>query len=420
MFGESGVNMVRNFAIIVLLSSAALVYADSSVVSEFIRGADISIQTRQETDGVIYNEYGVPKDIMTIFMNHDLNWIRIRIFNNPSGSEYGVCQDINYVTALGARVKADGFKFLLDFHFSDTWADPSHQTKPAAWSSLTQAQLVTAIHDFTRDVISHLRDNNAMPDMVQIGNETNCGLLWPNGNCCGATGGSWANLVQLINSARTGIDDGRGSQPMPLIMIHTAYIKSGGGISSTQWFYDNLISYGAQFDIIGQSYYPEWHGTLDDLTTNLTFLAGRYSKNIVIAEAGDYYTGSTGKTPATQRAYLDGLIQRVQAVPSGKGLGIFYWEPTWVWNSSVSYRALFQPISGNWRNMNMLTGLEAFDKIYGDMNGDGIVDLKDLPAFFSLWLANDCNATAGLDLDSDCVITFYEFSALAQNWHQRE
>lgn len=409
--------MIRTFAIIFLFSSAAFVYADVNAQSEFIRGADISVQTRQEADGVVYREYGIADDVLNIFKNHDLNWIRIRIFNSPSGSEYGVCQNLDYVTTLGARVKAAGFKFLLDFHYSDTWADPSHQTKPAAWSSLSQSQLVTAIHDYTRDVISHLRDNNAMPDMVQIGNEINCGMLWPNGNCCN---GNWTNLVQLINSARAGVNDGRGSEPMPKIMIHVADIKSGGGTSTTQWFFDNLIAYGAQFDVIGQSFYPEWHGTLDDLTTNLNFMAGRYSQEIVIAEAGDYYTGSTGKTPESQKVYLDGLIQRIQAVPGGKGIGVFYWEPTWVWNSGVGYRTLFQPISGNWRNVNMLMGTEAFEKIYGDIAGNGIVDFEDLHDFFDLWLEDDCAETAGLDLDGDCIITFHEFAALAQNWLERE
>jgi arabinogalactan endo-1,4-beta-galactosidase len=396
--------------VFVLLLIGLSITTQNGVCAEFIRGADISTLTRNEQDGVIYKEYGVAKDVLTIFKNHDLNWIRIRIFHTPSGSPYGVCQNLNYVTALGARVKAEGFKFLLDFHYSDTWADPGKQGKPAAWSSLTQAQLVTAVHDYTRDVISHLRDSNAMPDMVQIGNEIICGMLWPNGNCCGMTGGSWANLVALINSAKAGVNDGRGSEPMPKIMIH---IDRGGDWGSTLWFFDNLITtYGVEFDVIGQSFYPKWHGTLDDLTNCLNGMAGRYPHDIVIAEAGEYYTGS-GKTPEGQKAYLEGLIQRVQATPDGKGIGVFYWEPTWVWSAGdVSGRALFAPISGDWKNVNMLMGMEAFDKIYGDMTGDGIVNFEDLPGFFKFWLADN----AELDLDDNSVINFHEFSVLAQNW----
>ncbi len=398
-----------------LLLAGLSITAQDGVCAQFIRGADISIQTRQETDGVVYNEYGVPKDALDIFKNHSFNWIRIRIFNDPNGSIYGVCQNLNYVTVLGTRVKAAGFKLLLDFHYSDTWADPGHQTKPAAWSSYNHSQLVTAIHDFTRDVISHLRDNNAMPDMVQLGNEINGGMLWNDGRVSGSYS-NWANLAELINSARAGVDDGRGTEPLPEIVIHTAYISSGGGISSTQWFYDNLISYGAQFDIIGQSYYPEWHGNFGDLTTNLTFLAGRYSQDIIIPETGEYYGYKSGKTPEGQKAFLEELIQRIQAVPNGKGRGVFYWEPTWVWSSGVGYKCLFQPIAGNWRNVNMLMGMEAFNTPYGDITGNGIVDFEDLPDFFGLWLNNNCAHTGLLDLDDNCLINFYEFSALAQNW----
>jgi arabinogalactan endo-1,4-beta-galactosidase len=408
----------RVFAL--LLAGLSITARNGVCAEEFIRGADISVQTKQETNGVIYNEYGEPKDVLTIFKNHDLNWIRIRIFNNPNPSNYGASMDLNYVTALGARVKAAGFKFLLDFHYSDTWADPGHQAKPAAWSSLSQSDLVTAIHDYTRDVISHLRDNNAMPDMVQIGNEINCGMLWPNGNCCGLTGGSWANLADLINSAIAGVNDGRGSEPMPKIMIHVAYVKSGGGISSTQWFFDNLMyAYGVQFDVIGQSYYPQWHGTLDDLTTNLSFMAGRYlDKDILIAEAGDYYTGS-GKTPESQKAYLDGLIQRVQATPNGKGIGVCYWEPTWVYNAgSVSGRALFQPISGNWQNVDMLMAMEAFDKIYGDITGNGIVDFEDLDILAEQWLQPPGTPSADIAPlpNGDGIVNFLDFALLASNW----
>jgi arabinogalactan endo-1,4-beta-galactosidase len=395
------------YRVFVLLLIGLSTTAQDGVCAEFIRGADISIQTRQEASGVIYNEYGVPEDAVIILKNHDLNWIRIRIFHTPSGSPYGVCQDINYVTALAARVKAEGFKFLLDFHYSDTWADPGKQTKPAAWKSLTQPQLVTAVHDYTRDVIAHLRTHNAMPDMVQIGNEIICGMLWPNGNCCGMTGGSWANLVELINAGIAGVNDGRGSEPMPKIMLH---IDRGGDWGDTQWFFDNILSRGVVFDVIGQSFYPQWHGTLDDLTNCLDNTAATYPHDIVIAEAGDYYTGS-GKTPESQKAYLEEVIRRVQATPNGKGIGVFYWEPTWVWNeSTVARRALFAPADS--KNVDMLMGMEAFDKIYGDMTGDGIVNFEDLPGFFEFWLEDN----AELDLDDNSVINFHEFSVLAQNW----
>jgi arabinogalactan endo-1,4-beta-galactosidase len=396
------------YQVFVLLLIGLSTTAQDGVCTEFMRGADISIQTRQEANGVVYNEYGVPKDVLTIFKNHDLNWIRIRIFHTPSGSPYGVCQDLDYVTALAARVKAEGFKFLLDFHYSDTWADPGKQYTPAAWESYNHSQLVTAVHDYTRDVIAHLRDNNVMPEMVQIGNEITNGMLWPDGQIYGS--GSWENFVDLINAGIAGVNDGRGSEPMPKIMIH---IDKGGNWASTQWFFDNILSRGVQFDVIGQSFYPQWHGTLDDLTNCLNNTAATYPHDIVVAEAGDYYTNS-GKTPETQKAYLEEVIRRVQVTPNGKGIGVFYWEPTWVWNEpTVARRALFAPISGNQKNVDMLMGMEAFDiELYGDITGDGTVNFEDLPGFFEFWLEDN----AKLDLDDNSVINFHEFSVLAQNW----
>jgi arabinogalactan endo-1,4-beta-galactosidase len=399
-----------------------------------MRGADISIQTRQEEDGVVYNEDGVAKDVLTIFKNHDLNWIRIRIFNDPSAAPqqyYGASQDLDYVTELAGRIKAEGFKFLLDFHYSDTWADPGNQSKPAAWESLSQAELVTAIGDYTQDVIEHLRDNDVMPEMIQVGNEINCGMLWPNGNPC--SGGSWSNLAALINSAIDGIDDGRGAEPMPEIMIH---IAKGGDWSGTQWFFDNLIAYGVQFDVIGQSFYPEWHGTFDDLTTCLNGMAGRYSQDIVIVEAGDYYAYSG--TPESQKAYLEGLIQRVQETPDGKGTGVFYWEPTWVWEAGgVGGRALFEPISENWRNVDMLMAMEAFDitgyltcqdvidggdGLVSDINGDCYVDFLDFSVMAYYWLYTDCamySNCEGADIEPpDGTVGLGDFGDFAIGWTQ--
>ncbi|MBN1766746.1 MAG: glycosyl hydrolase 53 family protein [Sedimentisphaerales bacterium] len=328
--------------------------------AQFIRGVDISMQTQQETEGVIYKEYGVPRDIFTILSNHDLDWIRLRLFHTPGGSVSGVCQDLDYVTELGARAKSEGFNFLLDIHYSDTWADPTHQTIPAAWQGMNHAQLVVAVYDYTRDVIEHLRTNNAMPDMVQIGNETPCGMLWPDGEVC--NNGNWSNYADLVNAGIDGVDDGRGTEPMPEIMIH---IDKGGNQATTEWFFDNLLARGVSFDVIGQSFYPEWHGTFTDLTNCLNFMGQNYSQDIIIAETAEYYTGETGASPENQKAFLEELIQRIEATPNGKGRGVFYWEPTWVWGSPCGYRALFEPAPA-WDDVDMLMAMEAFDITGGD------------------------------------------------------
>ncbi len=344
--------------VLLLFLAGLSMMTQNCVYAEFMRGADISTHTRQVADGVIYKEYGVPKDLLVILENHDFNWIRIRLFHTPDGSIYGVSQDLAYVTNLGVQVKAAGFKFLLDIHYSDTWADPGHQTTPAAWSGMNHTQLVSAVHDYTRDVIEHLRLNNAMPDMVQIGNEIPNGMLWPDGRI--STSG-WGNFTDLVKAGINGVAAGRGTEPMPEIMIH---IDRGGDASSTQWFFDNLISQGVQFDVIGQSFYPEWHGTVSDLTDCLNLMGTRYSQDVILAEVGEYYTGSSGKSPENQKAFLEDVIARVEATPNGKGRGVCYWEPAWVWNSTDGYRALFEPVP-SWSNVEMLMGMEAFD-ITGD------------------------------------------------------
>jgi len=333
------------------------IMASKAMCADFIRGADISIQTRQDADGVVYRENGVAKDAVVILKNHDFNWIRIRIFHTPSNSSwYGVCQDLNYVTALATRVKAQGFKFLLDFHYSDDWADPGSQDIPAAWAGYSHSQLVTAVHDYTRDVIIHLRNNGVMPEMVQIGNEIIGGMLWPDGQI---SSGGWTKFADLVKAGIAGVNDGRGTEAMPEIMIH---IDRGGDWGSTEWFFENLIAQGVVFDVIGQSYYPEWHGTLDNMQTCLDGMAANYTQDVVYAEVGDFYTGTSGQTPASQKAIIDGVIERLEAMPNGQGRGLFYWEPTWVYNeSNVAKRALFQPISGDNKNVEMLIGMTAFD-----------------------------------------------------------
>ncbi len=330
---------------------------------EFIRGVDISIQTRQEagdsySDGVVYHEYGEAKDVLDIFVNHDINWTRIRLFHAPSGSEYGVCQDLDYVTNLAQRVKSKGMKFLLDIHYSDTWADPSHQTLPNAWANFSHQELVDAVFSYSYEVITHLQANNAMPDMVQIGNETTCGMLWPDGNTCTNSEG-WDNYAELVRSAYDGIAAAceNGAMSMPEIMIHT---DQGGDKSHAQWYFNELITRNVPFDIIGLSFYPEWHGTIADLRENVENLAQLFNKDICLAEIGNYYT-SSGNSPESQKEFIEEVLIVLQELPNEKGRGLFYWEPTWVWSSPSGYRALFAPINNVWDRVDMLMAVEAFN-----------------------------------------------------------
>ncbi|MFA5292161.1 MAG: glycosyl hydrolase 53 family protein [Phycisphaerae bacterium] len=295
------------------------------------RGVDISILTRQEADGVKYNDDGVQKDLLTILKNHGIDLVRIRLFVNPDTNDAGVAMNLDYVKALTERCKAAGMKIMLDIHYSDTWANPGVQTKPAAWAGLTKEQLVAKVYDYTKDVCSQIK-----PDYTQIGNETNCGMLWPEGNACD---GNWATLRELITSAHKGIKDGGGG----LSIIHVAENKA----ADLKWFFDNLLASSVSFDVIGLSYYPEHHGNINNFRV-IHEQAKSYKKEIVICELGDYYRGNSA-TEDTQAKYIADVL----AINSN----VVYWEPAWIFSSPVGNRALFKPIDGNWKNVEMTKGL---------------------------------------------------------------
>ena len=301
-----------------------------------IKGCDVSSLTTQENFGVVYNECGVETDMLEILYNHGITLARIRLFVNPDTTATGTAMNLAYVTTLSERCKAAGMKVMLAFHYSDTWADPSAQTKPSAWSSLTQAQLVTQIYDYTYSVCYLLQ-----PDYVQIGNETTCGMLWPNGEVC--SNGNWSNLRALINSAYNAV---KAANSSAITVIHV----SETSVANLKWFFDNLTAGSVSFDAIGISYYPEYHGSISVLSA-LNTQAASYGKSVMICEIGDYYYG-TGYSETTQATFVTNVL----AVNSNA----IYWEPGWVWDSSVGYRALFKPIDDNWQDMEMTAGLVAF------------------------------------------------------------
>jgi arabinogalactan endo-1,4-beta-galactosidase len=233
----------------------------------------------------------------------------LRIFVNPDGeggySKEGFC-DLAHTLTMAKRIKAAGMGFLLDFHYSDTWADPGHQRKPEAWANLHGADLAKAVHDHTKDVMTALKKQGTSPDMVQIGNEISNGMLWPDGNVWKS--GKWDVFCGLI---KAGIAGAKEVDPSVKVMVHLAW---GGQNAQSRAFLDKALAQGVEFDILGQSYYPKWHGTLEDLKANLTDLAQRYKQPIIIVEY----------SVPNIRAIND----IVRGLPDGKGLGTFIWEPT--------------------------------------------------------------------------------------------
>ncbi len=292
----------------------------------FIIGADISWVQQQEDEGVRFSDQGSEKDILDILKAHGFNWIRLRVFQNPKAqnpkaqkgySAKGYC-DLPHTLEMAKRVKAAGMGLLLDFHYSDTWADPGKQFKPSAWADLHGKDLEQAVRDHTREVISALKKRGTLPDAVQIGNEISNGMLWPDGKMWES--GDWDTFCVLVKAGIAGVKDVDKSVK---IMVHLAW---GGQNAKSRAFLDRVLAQGIDFDIIGQSYYPRWHGTLEELNSNLTDLAGRYKHDIMVVE----YTVPNVRT----------INDVVRGLPNGKGLGTFIWEPT-KWGGNRG--ALFDP-----------------------------------------------------------------------------
>ena len=274
-------------------------------------GADISYLPELEARGIQFSDKGVKKDAIEILQLHGFNYVRLRLFHNPSlDSGYspgkGFC-DLANTLAMAKRVKASGMKLLLDFHYSDYWADPGKQYKPAAWKNLNFTELKKALYDYTKEVMLALKAQGTLPDMVQVGNEINHGIVWPEGNVANIDG-----TAQLINAGTAAV---KAVHPTVQLMLHVAL---GGQNHESIFFIDNMLARGVPFDVIGQSYYPKWHGTLSDLENNLNDLSRRYNKDVMVVEY------SALKKEVNKIAF---------EVAGGRGKGTCIWEPLSTWES---------------------------------------------------------------------------------------
>ncbi len=302
----------------------------------FLAGGDLSFLAAEEKGGAVYKDNGRAKDALQIVKAHGWNVVRLRVWVHPDGQGMNV-NSLPYTLALAKRVKAAGLRLLLDLHYSDTWADPGHQTKPAAWKDLPFPALTTQVRNYSRDTLAAFRRAGAMPDIVQIGNETTNGMLWPDGKVEAPDG--WTKFGTLFEAGAEGVREGAKPGRAPSIMLH---IANGAQPGLAAWFFENLNAKKQKidFDVIGLSYYPDGKDTLGDLKTALAYLADTYKKPIVIVETGFPRSGtaganqpvlqSYGRTPDGQKRYLTDLIAVVKATPGGFGHGVVYWEPEWI------------------------------------------------------------------------------------------
>ncbi|MET9590426.1 arabinogalactan endo-1,4-beta-galactosidase [Streptomyces sp. NPDC006516] len=319
-----------------------------------VRGGDLSTLPKNEAYGATYrNASGAAGDAMSILKSSGMNYVRLKVWVNPADGYNNKAR----VLAMAKRAKALGMKTLVDFHYSDAWADPGKQNKPAAWAGHSYAQLRTDVHNHTYDVLNALKAQGTTADMVQIGNEINGGMLWPEGST-----DNWSQLAGLITS---GANAAKAVSSGTKVALHLA---EGGDNAGTRWWFDNAVAQKVPFDVIALSYYGYWHGSLSELQTNLDDAASRYGKPVLVAEtayahtlanddglennvatAGQLVSGYPA-TPAGQAANLRDVMNVVEAVPGGRGLGAVYWEPAWTAVTGSGWDPA-DPSSGNaWEN----------------------------------------------------------------------
>ena len=358
-------------------------------MSKFIKGMDLSTLLELERCGAKYYEDGKEKDILDIMKEHDVDTIRLRLWNAPKskqqqqwigakseeGGPYGAGNnDLAETIAIGKKVTDAGFGVLLNFHYSDFWADPGKQIKPKAWKDFGVDELEQAVYDFTLENLTKIIEAGVNVTMIQVGNELSNGLLWPEGKVP-----NYDNIAKFVNA---GIRACRKVNADIPIMIH---LDNGGNNELYVRWFTNFIERGEEFEYIGLSYYPFWHGSLDQLEFNMNDIAKRFNKDLIIAEVSMGFTmdsyqeyeklsDSERKGYATkpelvekidypmtiegQADFTKDFLNRVANVVDDHGKGFFWWEPAWIpvpgsgWATPASLKYMNDPgpCGNEWAN----------------------------------------------------------------------
>lgn len=308
---------------------------------QFVKGMDVSMIKDLESRGASYYLNGEKDDLFCILNRCGVDMIRLRMWLDPydeEGVPYGGgMNDLHTTIKLAKRIKQNQMSYMLDFHYSDFWADPAKQLKPKAWENLKGKSLETAVYLHTVDTLKALKNHDLAPAMVQVGNEITNGLLWPDGH--------FDNLESMANLLKAGIRGVREECPEAKIVLHLDFGTDNA--LYTKWF-DSVMEYNLDFDVIGMSFYPHWNGSIKLLQDNMNDVSSRYDKDVMVLETSIGYTtdtmGCSGlvftedmekatdypATPEGQRDFLKDLIRAVREVNNGRGTGVFYWEPAWL------------------------------------------------------------------------------------------
>ncbi|EDP72059.1 galactosidase [Flavobacteriales bacterium ALC-1] len=312
---------------------------DTNTPKTFYKGMDLSFQSELEDYNLDYkDEDGNSVQLLDFVKSKGTNLVRLKLWHTPQDGENG----LEDVKTYAQKVKAKGMDFLLNFHYSDYWADPGTQTPPAAWQNMTLNQVKVAIYNYTKDVVTQLKAQNTLPDMIQIGNETDSGFLWNYGRVWGSFSDNWVNYAGLVSEATRAIRE-VDTENKVQIMLHHASVENA------IFFFNELQSYNLDFDIIGLSYYPQFQiRDLNLVVSKLNELANTFNKDILMVEVAypftlqwndnqTNYIGSIDQiisefspTPQGQKAYFEWLINTIKNIPNNKGIGFCYWAPDWV------------------------------------------------------------------------------------------
>lgn len=279
------------------------------VISRFAKGADVSWITEMERSGKKFYDFdGKESDGITLMKQLGLNSIRLRVWVDPAD---GWCSP-QETLVKAIRAHRLGMRILVDFHYSDSWADPGQQNKPKAWEGLSTAEIAEKLAEHTRSTLQLLKDNGITPEWVQVGNETNNGMLWEEGK--------EPAIYALYNNA--GYDAVKTVFPNAKVMVH---LHNGFDNALYRWFFDRLRANGGKWDMIGMSLYPsaaDWKKKNEQCLANILDMISRYDTETMVCEVGMPWDDA-----ASAKAFLVDLIAKTKGVTEDKCAGVFYWEP---------------------------------------------------------------------------------------------
>ncbi len=334
-----------------LLSFALGAWACLSPAQRYV-GGDISLLPKYEAAKVVYKDKNgaTVNDVIAFFKQEGQNAMRVRLFVDPSiDTDKAVCQDLDYVKKLGKRIKDAGLAFMLDFHYSDTWADPTKQWTPDAWKTLNDEELANQVYTYTKDCLQQLKGAGATPDFIQTGNEISYGMLWgteseakdnSKNRCYSGSDNNWSRFFSFLKKAGQAC---REECPDAKIILHSERVAKPNVLID---FFDRMRNAGIDYDIIGLSFYPSFHGAITQLESSLKSLKNKgYGKDVMIVETGYSYSWAipdtkydyTWKYPYTeagQRQYTADLVQTLKNYDFVKGL--FWWWPEDNGNKNVT------------------------------------------------------------------------------------